>query len=549
MAVSNRSWDYEADIVVVGTGAAGSSAALTAYEQGAKVIMVEKRSRYGGTTEKSGGVFWIPNNSFLSEAGVDDKKYDALRYMARLAYPTLYNPADPRFGLDDHQFGLLETYYDNASPTIEYLRSISALEVTQWISWDGQFFPDYYAQLPEDRVPRGRALVPKDPKTGQGVSRGSELIRQLKAAVDKRGIPVLLNHRAKKLVTNSKGEIIGLETITQDKIISLRARRAVIFGSGGFTHSPEKRLNFLRGPIFGGCAIITNEGDFIDIATPVGVKLNNTANAWWAPMVLEEVLDHPSPPSGIFLVSGDSMVYVNKYGRRVVDEKAVYNEKTQAFFYWDPRHAEYPNLMLFMVYDQRSADIWSKMPPQLAYPFPTEGSPSPYVISGQTPDELAHAIEERLSKIASRTGNFQLDPGFAENLKDTITRFNRYAETGVDAEFHRGEPPIDIAYNGPPAPGHDKPNITMYPISSEGPYYAIIIAAGTLDTKGGPKINNQAQVLNNEDKPIPGLYGAGNCIASPAAQAYWAGGGTIGPALTFGRIAALNAVKETPREE
>ncbi|MCE5329546.1 FAD-dependent oxidoreductase [bacterium] len=545
-----RKWDYEADVVVVGTGAAGSSAALFSYEKGAKVIMVEKRGRYGGTTEKSGGVFWIPNNSFLREGGVIDKKEEALQYMARLAYPTLYDPGNPHFGLNDHQYELIEAYYENASPTIEELRAMGALEPTPWISWDGQAFPDYYAQLSEDKVPRGRGLVPKDPITGEGVTRGFEVIRQLKAAVDKRGIPVLLNHRAKKLILNSKGEVIGLEVAAEgNKIISLRAIKAVIFGSGGFTHSPEKRLNFLRGPVFGGCAVSTNEGDFIDIASYVGAKLNNTANAWWAPVVLEEVLEHPSPPTDIFLVSGDSMIYVNKYGKRVVDEKAVYHEKTQVFFYWDPIRGEYTNLMVFMIYDQRTADIWGQYPPVAAYPFPTAGSSSPYVISGQTLDELASAIKDRLLKIASKTGNFHLDPGFTENLKETIHKFNQYAETGIDTEFHRGEQPIDLAYNGPAAPQHDKPNITMYPISSKGPYYAIIIAGGTLDTKGGPKINNKAQVLNQEDIPITGLYGAGNCIASPAGQAYWAGGGTIGPALTFGHIAAVNAVKENLKEE
>lgn len=545
-----RQWDYESDIVVVGSGAAGSSAALFSYEKGAKVIIVEKRGRYGGTTEKSGGVFWIPNNSFLRESKINDIKEDALCYMARLAYPTLYNPKDPHFGLNNHQYGLLETYYDNASPTIEELRDMGALEPTPWISWDGQPFPDYYAHLPEDKVPRGRGLVAKDPVTGKGVTRGFEVIRQLKTAVDKREIPILLNHRAQKLILNSKGEIIGLEATKEgNKIVSLRARKAVIFGSGGFTHSPEKRLNFLRGPVFGGCAVLTNEGDFIDIATTIGAKLNNTANAWWAPVVLEEVLEHPSPPTDVFLVSGDSMIYVNKYGKRVVDEKAVYNEKTQAFFTWDPIRGEFPNLMVFMIYDQRAADIWGQYPSEASYPFPTANSSSPYLISGQTLDELAAAIKERLTKIVSKTGNFELDPSFAENLKETISKFNRYAETGIDQEFHRGEQPIDLAYNGPPAPGHNKPNITMYPISSKGPYYAIIIAGGTLDTKGGPKINNKAQVLNHDDIPIPGLYGAGNCIASPAAQAYWAGGGTIGPALTFGCIAATNAVEENLKEE
>ncbi len=545
-----REWDYEADVIVVGTGAAGSSAALFAYEKGAKVVVVEKRGRYGGTTEKSGGAFWIPNNAFLRAAGMEDRKEDALRYMARLSYPTLYSPNDAHFGLNGHAFSLLEAYYDHASPTIEALVGMGTLEVAQLVLWDGTFYPDYYAHLPEDKLPRGRGLVPKDPVTGQGVIRGVELIRQLKAGVDKRGIDVLLSHRATGLILNNKREVIGLEATTgEENTVRLRAQRAVIFASGGFTHSPEKRLNFLRGPIFGGCAIISNEGDFIDIATAVGAKLNNMANAWWAPCVLEEVLEHPSPPSDVFRVPGDSMIYVNKHGKRFVDEKAVYNEKTQAFFYWDPVRGEYPNLLPLMIYDQRAADIWGQYPPGAAYPFPAAGSLSPYVISGQTVDELAQAIEKRLAELAPRTGGFHLDHSFRENLADTLLQYNQYAQTGVDPEFHRGEQPIDLAYNRPAAPVHNLPNVTMYPISAKGPYYAIILCPGTLDTKGGPKINNKAQVLNHQDDPIPGLYGAGNCIGNPAAQAYWAAGGTIGPALTFGRIAALNAVDEPIKED
>jgi len=205
-------------------------------------------------------------------------------------------------------------------------------------------------------------------------------------------------------------------------------------------------------------------------------------------------------------------------------------------------------LMVFMIYDKRTADIWGNYPPAAAYPIPTKDSPSPYLISGNTLEDLAQAIEERLNKIASATGNFHLDQSFAENLKKTIKVFNQYAEQGIDPEFHRGEQPIDLAYNGPAAPDHNLSNITMYPIASEGPYYAIIIAGGTLDTKGGPKINKKGQVLNHEDIPIPGLYGAGNCIGAPAAQAYWAGGGTIGPALTFGHIAAEYATEENIKE-
>ena len=115
------------------------------------------------------------------------------------------------------------------------------------------------------------------------------------------------------------------------------------------------------------------------------------------------------------------------------------------------------------------------------------------------------------------------------------------AATGCDEDFGRGETPIQVTWG---ALDRAAPNPTMHPFRPEGPYHCIILGGGSLDTKGGPRINARAQVLDLAGIPIPGLYGAGNCIASPAGQAYWAAGGTIGPALTFGFVAGRNAARE-----
>jgi hypothetical protein len=162
------------------------------------------------------------------------------------------------------------------------------------------------------------------------------------------------------------------------------------------------------------------------------------------------------------------------------------------------------------------------------------------VVQGETIEQLAAALAHRLADLSSRTGGVALVDNFAEQLSDAISRFNRFAESGRDEDFGRGETPIEIYFHGDARPGADR-NRTMVPLSSQGPYYATILVPGTLDTKGGPKVNRDGQVLDHSGVPVPGLYGVGNCVASPSARAYWAGGGTLGPILTFGWLAGAHA--------
>jgi hypothetical protein len=307
-------------------------------------------------------------------------------------------------------------------------------------------------------------------------------------------------------------------------------------------------LHFQRGPN-SAVAAPGNTGDFFYMATEIGAQPGNMANAFRAEIVLEQALAEPNGIHNVFYVLGDSVLEVNRYGHRIMDEKRNYTDRTMMHFVWDPQRAEWTNMLVFMIYDQRTATLWQGFPP-----LPVQGVPAPYVISGNTFDELASNIRERLAKLADKTGGFKLDEYFAENLKQTISRFNGFASSGIDTDFHRGDFNYDREWTTfpPTIPGAEWPpagtkNYTMYPLSEKGPYYAIILGAG-MDTNGGPLINHKAQVLNTHNKPIPGLYGAGNCIASPTANAYWGAGSTLGPALTYGYIAGLNAVAEDVKD-
>jgi succinate dehydrogenase/fumarate reductase flavoprotein subunit len=433
---------------------------------------------------------------------------------------------------------------------LAFIENAGALKVIQEINWTGKPQVDYMDHLPENKGVRGRTIYAMSPEGKQ--SYGFELIRQFKAWTDSHNIPLLLNHRVKRIVKNSKGEVVGVEATNTDKsTVTFRAKKAVVFGSGGFTHNPDLMLHFQRGPHFGGCAAPTNTGDFVLMGNAIGAQLGNMAGAFRAEIVLEQALSDPDGVHSVFYIMGDSILEVNRYGSRFVDEKRNYTDRTMTHFIWNPQRAEWTNMLVFMIYDDRVATLWQGFFGLL----PVQGQPAPFVIDGNTLDELAKNIDNRLVQLKTKTGGFQLDNSFAENLKKTVACFNEFAKTGIDVDFHRGGYTYDREWTtSPPTipstqwPPKDSKNYTMYPVSPNGPYHAIILGAGTLDTNGGPIINPKSQVIDTDNKPLPGLYGAGNCIASPTANAYWGGGSTIGPALTYGYIAGLNAVKEKVKE-
>jgi succinate dehydrogenase/fumarate reductase flavoprotein subunit len=533
-ASAQARWNHEADVVVAGSGGAASVAALFAFENKASVIILEKAGIYGGTTAKSGGVIWIPNNHFMKAMGIVDKREDLLRYLARISYPTLYDPADSaRFGMPEDTHQLHATFYDQAAATLDTLTAMGLKYEMQMEDFPKkQLSVDYYGHLPENKAPRGRNLLP--PSGGQ--AGGADLIRQLRTMIDARKIPVLMEHRVERLVLNGKGEVVGVEARNGTQTVSVRARKGVIFGTGGFTSNPEMCLQYLRGPIFGGCTVPTGEGDFVKIASAVRAKLGNMTHAWWWPVMVEQALQNRSTPSGIAQTPGDSVVLVNCEGKRCVNEKIQYNERTQAHFYWDPVRGRYPNHIMIMIYDQSCRERFGATGGLIVRP----GLSAPYVLTAQTLEQLATVVDQRLAQLASKTGNYRLDPSFSANLKETIARFNQFAMTGKDLDFHRGEAAIELRFHGDPR-GNTAANYTMKPIAATGPYFAVLIGGGTLDTKGGPKINAKCEVLDVDEKPIPGLYGAGNCIAAPAGQAYWSSGATIGSGMTFGAVAGKSA--------
>lgn len=540
-------FDYEADVLVVGSGGAAFSAAVTAAVEGASVIMFERNDHIGGTTGASGGTAWIPNNSSLRGYGVHDSRDDALRYMCRMSFPQHYDADSPRFGIPEKAFELIETHYDNGAAAIEYLTQAGVLDLTAEdpssdepivLPFSGNIvkgFPDYGANLAEDKVPRGRHIGPT-PGT-------PSMIEQLEAGAREHGVDIRLEHQARTLLRNDEGEVTGLELRYRHLTQLARARKAVVFATGGYAHDGELVRRHLPGRVFGSCATMGAEGDFLRIGIEAGAQVAGLSGAWWKQVVVEASLHSPSPP-GVWLPWGDAMMQVNRYGRRVVNEKMPYHDRGQVHSVYDPTRREYPNSVLFMIYDDTVASSDSMEGMRRPLPMPDEQTD--YVIKGDTWDDLVGKIDAKLADLGDHVGGVRLDADFTANLAGTVSRFDEFARAGKDLDFGRGDAPLDRAWSGPNREGSANP--TLAPFADSGPYYCIVVGAGILDTNGGPVINTAAQVLDVRDEPIAGLYGAGNCVATPAGQGYWGPGATIGLGLTFGHLAGLGAAGEAPKD-
>jgi 3-oxosteroid 1-dehydrogenase len=530
-------FDEVADVVVAGSGTAAFAAAIAAAQRGCEVVMLEKAATLGGTTAKSSATMWIPNNPLMRRYGLVDDRAAALRYLARAAYPAAYYADHPTLGLAEHRYRLLEAFYDNGSAAFEELDEAGA------IPYDPHCmpgFPDYHADYPEDEAPVGRSIkmwLPPDYTFGADATGGQRMIDAMQVVAEKLGVRIRTNARVVRVVRDDSGAVVAVEAHVRTTTRLVGARKGVVFGTGGFLHDPAKAEAFLRGPVFGGSAVAEATGDFVDIAGELGARLDNMSYAWWDQVVLESALRARSTSRDAVYPAGDSMMIVNRHGRRVMNEKMPYNERGQVHLHWDADRRSYENLLLFMVFDEATAR--DPRPVRHRYPTPLSADSEGDAISAGSWPELAEKIGARLAEVADRTGGFTLADDFASGLVTQVARFDDFALSGVDLDHGRGEAPIERAW-APPPRFDGQPNPTMHPFAAEGPFYCLVLAPGALDTKGGPATDSVGRVLAGDGTPIPGLYGAGNCVASPTGQGYFGAGGTVGPALTFGWLAGVD---------
>jgi 3-oxosteroid 1-dehydrogenase len=535
----DAAFDVEVDVVVVGGGPGGLATAIFCRWLGEDVLLLEKAPELGGTGVKAAFLCWAPNNRWLREAGIDDPEEDFLRFAARTARPEKYDPNSETFGQSPWEFAAYQAIYKSARVAVELLHDRGALRFQHELV-HGEYWPN----LSENLVKGGRGLFPEGVNETR-TNGGQIAMDSLARAAEEAGVDIRTGWRAQRLIMDGD-RVVGVEATTADgQTLAAGGREGVVFATGGFTHDQELVENYLNHPNWGGGAARTNEGDFIRIATPAGAQLRNMQHAWRGPVSLFKVLRRDPAMQCTFLRAGDSMICVNTRGERVLNEKLPYNEFVAAMFDWDARRCEFPNRLLIQLWDQHTQDHSAAPNDFMGSAVLPADQQDEQNITADTLDGLASAIADRLNEYAPYTGNAALADDFLLTLRATIERFNAFARTGVDEDFHRGEREVErTMFGGLLADEPGKRNPVLYPVAPEGPYYATLLVAGTLDTKGGPKVDVDGRVVDDQDRPIPGLFGIGNCVASASASAYWAAGGTLGPIFGFAHRAAeaLHAV-------
>ncbi|AXB43850.1 3-oxosteroid 1-dehydrogenase [Amycolatopsis albispora] len=541
----------EFDVVVVGSGAAGMTAALAAARHGLSVVVLEKAAKYGGSTARSGGGVWIPGNEALRAAGIDEPPERAREYLEAIVGDVV--PAERR-----------NTYLDRGPEVIEFLHRETPLRLC-WVPG----YSDYHPEAPGGRA-GGRSAEPKPldarvlgkelanleppysaPPAGvplmqadyrwlsllarhpRGITRvfrlgarwltgrltgkrqlamGQALAAGLRAGLLRAGVPVRLDTPLVDLCTEGD-RVTGVVVAGGTEI---RARLGVVLACGGFEHNAEMRAKYQRAPIGTEWTVgaEANTGDGILAGLKLGATTELMDDAWWGPSI-------PLTGGPWFALAERSRpgcLLVNERGERFVNESAPYVEAVHAMYGGKYGQGEGPgeNVPAWLIFDQRNRN---------RYMFTGLGPRQP--LPGRWYKAGIAAKAGTLRELAESTGL----P--ADRLEATVARFNGFARDGVDQDFGRGKSAYDHYYGDP----RNKPNPSLGPVD-QAPFYAVRVVPGDLGTKGGLLTDTRARVLRADGSVIDGLYAAGNTSAAVMGHTYAGPGATIGPAMVFGYLAA-----------
>lgn len=574
--------EHDCDLLVVGSGAGGLSAAVTAAHLGLKVIVVEKDPQFGGTTAWSGGWMWIPRNPLAIEAGIVERMEKPLSYLRR------------ELG-DKFDESRARTFLTNGPRMVEFFRKNTALQFI-----DGNAIPDFHGHTP-DAATGGRSIcaAPFDARQlgdrlhdlkpplhettlwGMGIASGAELRHFLNALhqpasfwyVTKlvlRHWRDLLVHRRGTRLVNGNALIGGLAQSAFDLGVQIRvntpvvrllqqpdqrvtgavvqtpqgehiihARCGVVLATGGFPHDPARKQQLLphapTGHEHWSAGNRGNTGDGLRLGERAGGVVANdlVQAAALAPVSLvprEHMGSEGSTAHFPHLIerAKPGLIAVTAQGVRFTNEANSYHDMMQGLLAETPAGAK-PEAWLicdhaFIRYYGLGAVKPAPMP---LGPWLANG----YLKRGQSLAELASACGIN-----------------AQTLQASVQRYNALSQDGKDRDFGRGDTPYNrIQGDAINATRRGLRNPCMGPIET-GPFYAVKVVMGSLGTFAGLRVNDHAQVINASGQPIPGLYAGGNDLSSMMGGHYPAGGITLGPAMTFGFMAAHHAAGCDPAD-
>jgi len=555
-------WDRVVDVLVVGSGNGGLTAALSLYEMGVRdVLVVEKGERFGGTSSYSGGGLWIPCNDHALAAGADDSPAQAREYL-RQTIPASVPEA------------MLDAYIENGPRMLRFLHERTRVRYVSLAH-----YPDYFSDragakpghrsLEPEPVPidelgaEAEYLMPTHPMIAIGklihfgqveahtligqqpgwrrlaarllwnylsdfpwrlktfrdrrACCGSAGIARLRLSMLDRDMPLWRQTRLLQLI-HAEGRVQGAIVERQGRRMTIRTRRGVVLAAGGFEKNQTMRDRYLPQPSNAAwsAGVSTNEGDAIRAAAAIGARLRGMENGWWVTTFCFPGENIPRP--AIMEKSYPGSCVVNSEGKRIANESQNYMTYMKEAF---ARHGEHsPSSPLFMIFDAR---------------FRRKYIVGPLLKSGLRPDWLLpnayrrggfFAKADSLRDLAEELG---IDAGA---LSQTVARMNEYARTGRDLEFGRGDTLYDRYYGD--ASVHPNPCLAAI---DEPPFYAVRMELGDWGTQGGLEIDAQARVLSENGEIIQGLYAVGNCAAA-VLPTYPGPGSTLGPAMTFAWLAA-----------
>jgi 3-oxosteroid 1-dehydrogenase len=532
-------------------------------------LVVEKSSYFGGSTALSGGGIWVPGAPAQRREGYVPEPEGVVEYLRNIT-DGLVSEARIR------------QYVESAPQMLEFLEQLSGWFEFVWKPG----YADYYPELPggaelgstinvppidlrklgpdEEKLlkplalaPKGIWLGPKDLRTfyrirqswaGKGVllkliwrmvraralnermaAIGQSLAARLRLAMRERGIPLWLDSPMVELLTDDDGSVTGAVLERDGSKQRIGARLGVILASGGFDHDLAWRKEQL--PVvdqdwsFGNPAAM---GDGIRAGQKVGAGTDLLDEAWWFPAIqwpdgrMQFMLNERMMPAQ-FIVNGE--------GKRFINEAAPYMDFGHAMI--DGQKSGVTHIPCWLITDHRS---WNRYVIGGHLPIPKiPGAPVP------TGRKIPRAwLESGVVKAATSWDEMATKIGVpARQLSETAERFNELARKGRDDDFNRGDSVYDNYYGDPTLP-----NPNLYPLG-DPPYYAFRIVLGDLGTSGGLRTDECARVLRSDDTVVRGLYAAGNTAAPVMGRSYAGAGATIGPAMTFGFLAAKHLAAQT----